>query len=265
MDTMKGKITLSEYAHLACTHNLMDNMSTVIISKKPYGSDDFKSAKLSVDEFNELSKHLAEIKTVAQQMNEHANNSGFGDGVLPQNLTKILSQTHMAVVNLFTAPNKTSYVTLAIRPYVIDKDASYKMTKDGVTLNYRELQALADARFQVHHLIQEMMSSTRVVAVATPDDVERERIHIMSFLSLAQPGQKMRLIIEKKTPPEMPHMPPPPPPPSSGYGNPASQLAGATLSPYGAASAEAKLKSEGAVVAPSSYSHVGGAVNMEKK
>ena len=258
MDTMKGKISLSEYAHLACSHNLMDNLSTVLISKKPYGSDDFKSAKLTVDEFNELSKHLAEIKSVAQQMNDHANNQGFADTVLPQNLSKILSQSMMAMLNLFTAPNKTSYVTLAIRPYVIDKDACYKMTRAGVTLNFRELSALTDARFQVHHLIQEMMSSTRIVQVATPEDVERERIHLMSFLSLAQPGQKMRLIIEKKPPTEMAPAP-------MAFANPPSQLGGAAAPSATATHFPASPKLSEIKPKPEMPSYANGAVNMENK
>ena len=255
MDTVKGKITLSQYAHLACSHNIMDNMCTIAIAKKPYNSDDYKAAKLVVEEWSELSKHLAEIKSVALQMSEHANKTQFGDGiVLPQNLTKILSEKTMACLNLFTAPTKNTYVTLAIRPYVIDKESNYKMTRDGVTLNYQELSTLADARFQVHHLIQEMISSTRLVQLASPEDVERERIHLMSFLSLAQPGQKLRLIIEKKPPAESPAAPlncavPPPPPPPSHYG-------GATAAVTGITATQPNVKGEVPVVSiqpPSPY------------
>ena len=95
---------------------------------------------------------MSEIRHSALQMNERANNEGFGGDatVLPQNLTKILSQRMMALLNLFQAPTKTSYVTLAVRPYVIDKEQSYKMTKEGgVTLNFKELCTLADSTFQI--------------------------------------------------------------------------------------------------------------------
>ena len=149
---MKAQVNLSEYAFVACSLNLMDATSTVVINKKPFGKDVYSECRLSADEWRELAKNMSEIRHSAMQMNERAQqNDGFGDStVLPQNLTKILSQRMMAVLNLFQAPTKTSYVTLAVRPYVIDKEQAYKMTKEGgVTLNFKELSTLADSTFQI--------------------------------------------------------------------------------------------------------------------
>ena len=152
METMKAQVNLSEYAFVACSLNLMDASSSVVINKKPFGKDVYSECRLTADEWRELAKAMSEIRHSALQMNERANNEGFGGDatVLPQNLTKILSQRMMALLNLFQAPTKTSYVTLAVRPYVIDKEQSYKMTKEGgVTLNFKELCTLADSTFQI--------------------------------------------------------------------------------------------------------------------
>ena len=63
------------------------------------------------------------------------------------------------------------------------------------------------------------MSSTRFVNLATVEDVEKEKSHMLSFLSLAAVGQKCRLIIEKKASPEWSGTPAPIPSTVHGHCN----------------------------------------------
>ena len=51
-------------------------------------------------------------------------------------------------------------------------------------------------------ILSDQMSSTRFVYLATAEDVEKEKSHLLSFLSLATVGQKCRMIVEKRAPPE---------------------------------------------------------------
>ena len=196
------QIDLSEYAYVVINLNLYDGQSGVTISKKPWGKDMYTSATLNVDEWSELARTLQELKKSAQEMHEKTQlneMSGSRAPTLPWNVSKILSTKYMTKLNLWNAPNGMTYITLAIRPYVLNKDSEPCMQKGvGVTLSYRELHNLSDSAFSISNTISEQMSSTRFVSLVDMSDVEREQKKMELFFQMATPGQKCRVIMEKK-------------------------------------------------------------------
>ena len=196
------QIDLSEYAYVVINLNLYDGQSGVTISKKPWGKDMYTNATLNVDEWSELARTLQELKKSAQEMHEKTQlneMSGSRAPTLPWNVSKILSTKYMTKLNLWNAPNGMTYITLAIRPYVLNKDSEPCMQKGvGVTLSYRELHNLSDSAFSISNTISEQMSSTRFVSLVDMSDVEREQKKMELFFQMATPGQKCRVIMEKK-------------------------------------------------------------------
>ena len=196
------QIDLSEYAYVVINLNLYDGQSGVTISKKPWGKDVYTNATLNVDEWSKLARTLQELKKSAQEMHEKTQlneMSGSRAPTLPWNVSKILSTKYMTKLNLWNAPNGMTYITLAIRPYVLNKDSEPCMQKGvGVTLSYRELHNLSDSAFSISNTISEQMSSTRFVSLVDMSDVEREQKKMELFFQMATPGQKCRVIMEKK-------------------------------------------------------------------
>ena len=204
---MKNKIDLSEYAYVTVSLNLYDGQSGVSIAKKPYAKDIYATANLVIDEWAELSKCLLDLKRTAREMQERIEANQLADSpspTFPCQVTKILSTKYMAKLNMFEAPTKQTYITLAIRPFILDKDSEPRPTKEGCTLNLKELNCLADSCFGIQNIISEQMSSTRFVGLADMADVEREKRKMELFFQMATPGQKCRIIMEKKERPPAP-------------------------------------------------------------
>ena len=198
---MKNRLDLSEYAHVTVMLNLYDGQSGVNIAKKPYLKDHYDVANLVIDEWVELSKCLLELKRTAREMQERIEANELAEmptPTFPSNVTKILSTKYMAKLNMFCAPTKQTYITLAIRPFILDKNSEPRLTKEGCTLNLKELNCLADSCFGIQNIISEQMSSTRFVALTDMGDVEREKKKMELFFQVATPGQKCRVIMEKK-------------------------------------------------------------------
>ena len=179
METMKNKIDLSDYAHVTILLNLYDGQSGVSITKKPYGKSMNDVAYLDLDEWKELSKNMLEIKRAAREMRERVDANELSDiptPMYPCDVTKILSTKYLAKLNRFEAPTKQTYITLAIRPFTLDKGKEPRPnSKEGVTLNQAELSALADQVFVIQNIIAEQMTSTRFIHLVTQEDVEREK------------------------------------------------------------------------------------------
>ena len=202
METMKNKIDLSDYAHVTILLNLYDGQSGVSITKKPYGKSMNDVAYLDLDEWKELSKNMLEIKRAAREMRERVDANELSDiptPMYPCDVTKILSTKYLAKLNRFEAPTKQTYITLAIRPFTLDKGKEPRPnSKEGVTLNQAELSALADQVFVIQNIIAEQMTSTRFIHLVTQEDVEREKKKMDLFFQMASGGQKCRIILEKK-------------------------------------------------------------------
>ena len=209
-EEMSQSINLSHYAHVMVRLNLGDGKSAITIFKKPFNQNEFTSMPLDVAEWKQLNDSIDSLADAANDM--AANASAFhadeprtavaGDiasHAEPSYPSKLLSTRVIAKLNLFNAPNGQKYVTLAIRPYVIDvKTHCIKLLRDGVTLNLREIAALKDKASIIVNAVHEQMSSTHFMTIGTPRDVELAMAEIEEFFTKSITGQKLRLILEKK-------------------------------------------------------------------
>ena len=207
-EEMKQSVSLGPYAHVMVRLNLDDGRSGITIFKKPFNSNDFTSMPLNVSEWEELDGQIVSLADSANEMAMNASafsadeaKAAAGDvapHAEPSYPSKLLSTRVMAKLNLFHAPNGQRYVTMAIRPYVVDvKTQALKLMRDGITLNLKEIVALKEKAPSITSIVREQMASTHFIKVATPRDVELAKIEIDQFFAKAITGQKMRLIIEK--------------------------------------------------------------------
>ena len=207
-EEMKQSVPLGPYAHVMVRLNLDDGRSGITIFKKPFNSNDFTSMPLNVAEWKEVDGQIVSLADSASEMSTNAAAFSVDDAKAaagdvaphaePSYPSKLLSTRVMAKLNLFHAPNGLKYVTMAIRPYVVDvKTHALKLLKDGVTLNLKEILALKEKAPTISSIVYEQMASTHFIRVATPRDVALAKIEIDQFFAKSITGQKMRLIIEK--------------------------------------------------------------------
>ena len=222
-EEMKQDVALGDYAYITVKLNMNDGKSGITMYKKPYNSDKYGSAFLDCHEWEELSNRISELARVAADI-DPINGSGGGGGSgkgggssssggsggsdavaaddsnsQPSYPTQLLSTRMMVKINLFAAPNGVSYVTMAVRPYVVDtKTNQLKMLREGITLNLREIQLLSEKAGLISAIVEEQMASTHFVWLSTIKDCQFTQKTIENFFTKASPGQKLRLIVEKR-------------------------------------------------------------------
>ena len=203
-EEMKQKISLGDYAFVSVRLNLDDGKSGISIYKKPYNSDHYSAINLDVLEWNELAHQIGSLADSATDMDAGADGNANSEvasssASTPSYPSKLLSTRVMAKLNLFSAPNGQRYVTMAVRPYVMDSKTSVlKLTKEGVTLNMKEILCLQEKKAFISETIEEQTASTYNIALYNNKDLVLAQKRLESFFVKASPGQKLRMILKKK-------------------------------------------------------------------
>ena len=201
-DEMKQKIALGDYAYVSVRLNLDDGKSGISICKKPYNSDVFSVVTLDVQEWSELAHQMESLADSASEMDAGADAAAVtGESASPTSYpSKLLSTRVMAKLNLFAAPNGQRYVTMAVRPYVMDNKTSVlKLKKEGVTLNMKEILCLREKKSFISEVVEEQTASTYHISLYNTKDLVLAQKRLEHFFVKASAGQKLRMIAEKKS------------------------------------------------------------------
>ena len=190
----RTSFTLSDYASLEITGNAIDSINSIDLKKRAFERETVVAA-LTLAEWKALSIILPEVESSAKRAWEEIQ-EGKNPSLDP--VQKVLSSRFMLIMNAFTAPTGSIYVTTGIRQYFMGLEGVLLPKREGgVTLSIEELTTLAKKVDEINEYIAAALCKTKKFVIRDVCDMFSARRCVEEFWESGR--GRCRLVLERLT------------------------------------------------------------------